>query len=166
MTYTNLPGGTYHIWTYYSGDSNNAPSSSTPPIQITVSTGTSAVDFNVFSPNSTTGYYAAGANIGSIDYGTQLELSAYVTPSSDASTVESCITITTACALPSYTTPTGTVTFADSSSTINTAVLNAAGEAAYNPAFAVGAHSVTASYAGDRAAQAQTPRASPSPSRW
>jgi hypothetical protein len=161
-SYSNLPGGTYHIWTYYSGDSNNGPSSSTP-VEVTVGTGTSAVDFNIFSPvgpgyasSLGTNFTSAGSSIsGGVDYGTQFNLSAVIAPSSQASAEQSCI-ISGSCSGISFPTPTGAVTFADNGSTIDTAALNAQGEAAYYRAFGVGSHSVTASYSGDSSYSSST----------
>jgi hypothetical protein len=137
-----LPGGTYHIWGQYGGDSKNAMSTSAPPIAINVTPENSGIFFNAFSPSGT---IAAGTPPSTaIDYGTQMDLSAQVAPSSQLSSFSTC---TTSC--PIFTIPTGTVAFADNSSTINTAVVNAEGDAEYNAPFAVGSHSVTANYSGD-----------------
>ena len=143
-----LPGGTYNIWGQYGGDTNNAESSSTP-VSITVSPESSGIYFALRSP---TGTFTSSSTPGtSVDYGTQLNLSAQVAPSSVLSTVETC---TTSC--PTYTMPTGTVQFNDGSTALNTALINAEGDAEYNAPFSVGAHSVTASYAGDNSYKAST----------
>ena len=68
-------------------------------------------------------------------------------PSSQLTALENCFTSSATC--PVFGIPTGTVAFADGGTTINTAVLNAEGDAEYNAPFAIGSHSVTASYAGD-----------------
>ena len=137
-----LPGGSYHIWGQYGGDSKNQMSTSTPPVAITVTPENSGVFFNAFTSS---GSYTAPQTVSSaIDYGTQLDLSAQIAPSSQLSSFETC---TTSC--PVFTIPTGTVTFTDSSSNINTAVVNAEGDAEFNAPFAVGSHSVTANYSGD-----------------
>jgi trimeric autotransporter adhesin len=132
MEYPALPGGTYNIWAHYSGDSNNGPSDS-DKVLVTVGTATSFTDFNVIAYGGS--YYSAGTNLGEVSYGTSLQLEAQVGVDSDADW---------------FPIPTGTVIFADNGATIDTATLNAIGEAAYNPAFAVGSHSVTASYSGDQ----------------
>jgi hypothetical protein len=143
-----LPGGTYNIWGQYGGDTSDSESSSTP-VSITVSPESSGIYFALRSP---TGTFTSSSTPGtSVDYGTQLNLSAQVAPSSVLSTVETC---TTSC--PTYTMPTGTVQFKDGSTALNTALINAEGDAEYNAPFSVGAHSVTASYAGDNSYKAST----------
>jgi trimeric autotransporter adhesin len=126
-----LPGGTYNIWGQYSGDGTNGMSSSTP-VSITVNPEASSLAFNIYSLGGT--YTATTPPGTSVDYGTQLELSAQVKPTSGATT---------------YTAPTGTVTFKDNSSVLNTALINVEGDAEYSAPFAIGTHSVTASYSGD-----------------
>ena len=140
-----LPGGTYNVWGQYSGDGTNAAGTS-QKTSITVSPENSGIYFNLFSPagTSASGSITSGA---SIDYGTQLLLSAQVAPSSQLTALMNCFTSSSAC--PVFGAPTGTVTFADGGATINTAVLNAEGDAEYNAPFALGSHSVTASYPGD-----------------
>jgi hypothetical protein len=140
-----LPGGTYNIWTQYGGDTNNAPSAS-QKVPVTISPESSGIFFNLWSPYGavTSTSAPSGMSTSSIDYGTQLILSAQVAPSSQLSAFETC---TTNC--PVFTMPTGPVTFSDSGSTLYTANLNAEGDAEYNAPFAIGSHSVAASYAGD-----------------
>ncbi len=146
-----LPGGSYNIWASYGGDNNNAGSLSAK-LPITVSPENSGIFFQAFSPSGTA---TGGTTIsGSIAYGTQVNLSAQVAPSSQLSTLETC---TTSC--PVFTTPTGTVTFTDTatgSGLPNTAVLNAEGDAEYNAPFAIGSHSVTARYSGDNSYNTST----------
>ncbi len=147
---TSLPGGTYHIWAQYGGDYTNGFSTSAKT-QITVTPETPGMNFNIFSPYSSTGYYNSSSNPGtSVDYGTQLSLSAEVAPVSDLPALQNCVITNTGCSSLKYTQPTGTVTFADSSTTIDTAVVNAEGDAEYNAPFAVGTHSVVATYNGDQ----------------
>jgi hypothetical protein len=149
-----LPGGTYHIWGQYGGDTNNALSSS-DPIEITVTPEASAIDLNLIGAGS---IYNPGNNPGTgVDYGTQLQLSAAVGPASQAAALQTCLVNDTGCSsIPSYTSPTGTVAFSDNSKALYTAALNADGEAEYNAPYAVGAHSLTASYAGDNSYSAST----------
>ena len=145
-----LPGGTYHIWGQYGGDSKNQMSSSTPPIEITVTPETPGMDLNLFNA-ALQEYFTSASKPGtSVDYGSQLMVSALVAPNSQLANLQSCVTTGANCSSLVYSSPTGTVTFTDNSSTINTAVMNAEGDAEYNAPFAVGAHSVSATYNGDQ----------------
>jgi hypothetical protein len=156
-----LPGGTYHIWGQYGGDAKNAMSTSAPPLQITVTPETPGMDLNLFN-QALNQYYTSASNPGTqVDYGTQLMTSAMVAPASQVNYLQSCNVLGTNCSqLGAFTTPTGTVTFKDTGNPINTAIMNAEGDAEYNAAFAVGSHSVTATYNGDQSYNAYT---SPSP---
>jgi subtilase family serine protease len=139
-----LPGGSYNLWASYGGDSKNAANVSSKTA-ITVAPEASGVFLQAISPLGTT---VGGSSIsGTVDYGTQLVLSAQVAPSSQLSAFETC---TTSC--PVFTIPTGQVTFSDTGSPAlpaTTAVINAEGDAEYNAPFPVGSHSVTASFSGD-----------------
>ena len=145
---TTLPGGTYNIWGLYGGDTKNAESSSTP-VSITVNPENSAIFFSLQSP---LGVFTASTSPGtSVDYGTQLNLSAIPVPSLDITTETACQT-TSGATCPTFGYPTGTVTFKDTlagSGLPNTAVVNAEGDAEFNAPFAVGAHSLSATYSGD-----------------
>jgi trimeric autotransporter adhesin len=139
---SSLPGGTYNIWGQYSGDSANGASSS-EKTSITVNPENSGVYLAVISPTGT-----VPSGTGSIDYGTQLTLSALAAPSSQLAALQKCET-TSGATCPSFGVPTGTVAFTDGGTAINTAVINAEGDAEYNAPFGIGSHSVTASYSGD-----------------
>jgi uncharacterized membrane protein len=152
-TNSTLPGGTYSIWGQYGGDGVNGMSTSTP-VQITVAPEASGIDFNIFSSSGT--FNSATPPGNSVDYGTQLNLSAIVAPNSQLSALESC---TTTC--PVFTLPTGTVNFLDNGTALNTALINAEGDAEYNAPFTVGSHSVTAKYSGDQSYTASTAAAIP-----
>jgi len=149
-TTSTLPGGTYHIWAQYGGDAKNAMSTSTPPVSITVTPETPGMNFNLFNAALGSVYTPSSGPGTSVDYGTQLMLSSEVAPTSQLTNLQNCVTKGTGCSSLSYTQPTGTVTFADNSNTINTAVMNAEGDAEYNAPFAVGTHSVVATYNGDQ----------------
>jgi subtilase family serine protease len=155
-TTTTLPGGTYNIWGTYGGDATSAFSASAKT-QITVTPETSGIFFNAFAP---TGTATAGTTIsGTIDYGTQLVLSAQVAPSSQLTALENCENNNVGCSSVVFTTPTGNVAFTDStagSGLPNTAILNAEGDAEFNAPFSVGTHSVTAAYAGDKSYNSST----------
>ena len=142
-----LPGGTYSIWGQYSGDGVNGSSTSSKT-SITVAPEASSLYFNVL--NSATGStngtaIAAGS---SVPYGTQLLLSG---EAMSATYYTNCLTAAKppASCSAGYGTPTGTVSFSDGGTLLNKAVVNAEGDAEYNAPFAVGSHSVTASYSGD-----------------
>ncbi len=66
-----LPGGTYHIWGQYGGDSKNGMSTSTPPIQITVTPEAPGIALHLF--NTALGEYfpsSSASNPGTqVDYG-------------------------------------------------------------------------------------------------
>ena len=125
--------------------------STSTPVSITVSPETPGMNFNLFAPGSTNGYFTSGSAPGSqVDYGTQLMLSSEVAPTSQLTNLQNCVISGNCASLGTYTQPTGTVTFADGSNTINTAVMNAEGDAEYNAPFAVGTHSVVATYNGDQ----------------
>ncbi len=146
-----LPGGTYHIWAQYGGDAKNAMSTSTPPIQITVTPETPGMDLNLFNASLGQDYTPSSGPGTQVDYGMQLMASAMVAPTSQTGFLQSCVVLGTNCSsLGTYTQPTGTVTFNDNGNAINTAIVNAEGDAEYNAAFAVGAHSVAATYNGDQ----------------
>jgi len=130
-----LPGGTYNIWGQYGGDATNSQSSSTP-VQITVTPENSNLNFNIYSPTAT--FTSSSTPGSSVDYGTQLLLSAQPTGNSGT------------------TVATGTVAFTDGSTALNTAVLSVKGEAEYNAPFSVGSHSVAAKYSGDQSYNAST----------
>jgi hypothetical protein len=126
-----LPGGSYNIYGYYSGDGVNGPSSSTP-VAITVTPESSSTVLSVY--NSLNYPPTSLSSGGTVQYGAPTILNAVPGP-------------TTASNLTTY--PTGSVIFLDGSSAINTAVVTANGYAQYNGPFAVGSHSITAKYSGD-----------------
>ena len=156
-----LPGGTYNVWASYGGDSKNAAADSAKT-QITVSPEASGTLLNVFSPNGSGGYVSVPTGSTNIPYGTQLLLSAQVAPSSQLSAVQACQSNPATC--PVFGPPTGVVTFSDSGKAVNAAVLNAEGDAEYNPSdpvaarvtTSIGSHSITASYPGDASYNAST----------
>jgi trimeric autotransporter adhesin len=155
-----LPGGTYDIWAQYGGDYTDGFSTSAKT-QITVTPETPGMNFNLFNAAIPEYFTPTSAPGNSVDYGTQLMLSAEVAPTGQLTNLQSCVISGTNCSSLNYTMPTGTVTFKDSSSAINTAVVNAEGDAEYNAPFAVGAHSVTAVYNGDQSYNTYTSSAIP-----
>ncbi len=148
-----LPGGTYTVAGDYSGDGVNAPSTS------------NAVSFTVTPEPSTlqlaplnSGYGSSGstafANGATIAYGTQVQLLGEPLPTGY---YNRCVTANgVTCNTAEYGVPTGTVMFSDSGSGISTAPVNSDGNAFYNAPFAIGTHSITASYSGDASYGAST----------
>jgi len=130
-TYAALPGGSYNVWGQYSGDGINGASTSSKTF-ITVTPEASQLQFGVLDVTSQ-GNEVIGAG-SQVSYGTQLVLTALPAPASGQTNDGI---------------PTGSVSFADNKSTIATVNLNQSGEASYNAPFAIGSHSVSASYSGD-----------------
>ncbi len=145
---TTLPGGTYNIWGQYSGDNSNHSSASTKT-QITVTPENSGMFFSLASGGS---IVPTGSTQ---SYGTLLDLSGQVAPSSQLATLQQCET-TANVTCPVFTVPTGSITFADSGSAINIAAINAEGDAEYSETYAVGSHSITAAYSGDKSYNGST----------
>lgn len=156
-----LPGGTYNIWGRYSGDGQNAASTS-EKTQITVTPEASGIYLAVFQPIGTSFQPLISGT--TVPYGTQLEFSAVVTPSSKLSATENCLIPGSTSPCPIYGRPTGTVVFSDSGTAFNTATLDSEGDAEYNPTDMmvarsvtnVGMHSITATYSGDNSYNAST----------
>lgn len=130
-----LPGGTYHIWGRYSGDSKNAPSVSAKT-QITVSPEGSILSYSM-TPYP---YPYSDWPMNELLYGVQMLATAQIAGISCTMTLQGC---------PNPTIPTGTVVFSDNGVPVSTVPVNAAGVAQYLAPFPVGSHSVTASYSGD-----------------
>ncbi|HEY1971690.1 MAG TPA: Ig-like domain repeat protein, partial [Pseudonocardia sp.] len=149
-----LPGGTYNIWGQYSGDGTNGPSTSSKT-RITVNPENSSIFFFLLNTASSSTGNTAIASGQSVSYGTQLILSGEPVPSSYYTTCN-VPSPPASCNTTGYTPPTGKVTFSDSGTALNTAIVNAEGDAEFNAPFAVGTHSVTASYSGDASYNAST----------
>jgi hypothetical protein len=144
-TWNGLPGGTYTVSARYGGDTSDASSSSTP-INVTISPEPSTTSLSVRAYNALTG---SGVGITSIPYGSYVFADAGITGTAEGSKTQG--------------TATGTVTYSDGSSTLGTAGVSGNGNQATWPAqtipyyvFAVGAHDVTAKYSGDASFGAST----------
>lgn len=133
---TNLPGGNYQLTAQYGGDATFAGSASTPAaLTVTPEGSTTELTVDYFSPPT-----ANPLPSGEIAYGARVPFEAV--PSGAASK-------TTGLA-------TGTVVFTDGAVT-DTVLLDGKGVATWRPqSFAIGAHSVTASYSGDASYEAST----------
>lgn len=137
-----LPGGTYNVWGAYSGDGTFAASASSKT-QITVAAESSKLILTPAYPSSNCNGYCAISS-GNIPYGTQIILDGVAVPSSQYQCTQqgNCTT--------SFAPATGTVAFSDNGNVINTAVINVEGDAEFTTGnYAIGNHSITASYSGD-----------------
>ena len=127
-----LPGGSYNIYGYYSGNGVDGPSQSTP-VAITVTPENSTTALSVYTALTSTSATAISSGA-SVSYGAPNILSAVPTGASSSG---------------SSTVPTGNVTFLDGSTSVVSSPLNVNGDAEYNGALALGSHSITAKYSGD-----------------
>jgi trimeric autotransporter adhesin len=149
-----LPGGTYSIWGQYSGDGTFGAATSNKT-QITVTPEASTLDYQVLSPESSgLSTIASGSTV---PYGTQIILDGKALPSSFYTTCVLTNSTSSACENPQFGAPTGAVTFTDNGKALNTAVINTEGDAEYSTgSYAIGSHSITASYSGDASYNATT----------
>ena len=149
-----LPGGTYSIWGQYSGDGTFGASTSNKT-QITVTPEASTLDYQVLSPESSgLSTIASGSTV---PYGTQIILDGKAVPSSFYTTCVLTNSTSSACENPQFGEPTGVVTFTDNGKALNTAVIDSVGDAEYSSgSYAIGSHSITASYSGDASYNAST----------
>jgi hypothetical protein len=142
VVYNGLPGGTYTVSAFYSGDAADAASTSTPviPVTITPEASTTALALNVYS--------AAGSNpaitdLSSVPYGSYYLADVQIYGTAEGTSTEGIAT--------------GSISFSDNGSALTSGVpINSANQAfyetpttAYPTVFSVGSHSVSASYAGD-----------------
>ena len=135
-----LPGGTYDISGYYSGDGSNTASTSTP-VSITVTPEASVTTLTAYTSLTSNNGTPLAASGGTVTYGTPLTFSAKASSVTAANTT---------------TNPTGNVVFASASTVLNTAVVNSEGDAEFNASLPPGSYSVTAKYSGDASYNAST----------
>jgi subtilase family serine protease len=140
-----LPGGTYNIWGQYSGDSENAPSTSAKT-EITVSPESSILSFFVQASGVASQNFPP---MTAIPYGMPLWAFAHIGGSSSG-----CQSWFTGC--PNTTIPTGSVVFSDNGATVYSAPVDMTGVGNYTAAYSQGSHSVSASYSGDSSYQPST----------
>jgi subtilase family serine protease len=129
-----LPGGTYNIWGQYSGDSQNAPSTSTKT-SVTVTPESSILSLSI-AP------YGSSAPLTAIPYGVEMSATGKVIGNS----------CTANCTIP-----TGTVTLLAGTTPVYNLVLDTTGTAQFQTsAVPVGSYTVSASYSGDASYSAST----------
>jgi hypothetical protein len=158
VQYNGLPGGTYTVYAQYGGDTNDAASTSTPAIQVTVSAeaSTTGLTLNAYSGayNPTTGNPSI-ANLAGVPYGSYIFADAQIYGKAEGASTQGLAT--------------GTVKMTDSSSVLATGLAVTSGNqvsygapsTAYPAAFAVGSHSLVADYSGDASYNASASTAVP-----
>jgi trimeric autotransporter adhesin len=137
-TYNGLPGGTYNVTARYSGDANNA-SSTSGPISVTISAepSTTALSVDAYGISGPSATFANTA----IPYGSYVFANAQIMGTAQGANTQGAAT--------------GTVEFLDNGTALNSENIGLNNTATYPPLnnnyplFTVGAHSITAKYSGD-----------------
>jgi hypothetical protein len=149
--YAYLPGGSYSLVANYGGDGTFAPSTSTPPISVTVSPEPSTLGLFIQQFAATTG---AGSTVTSVPYGTYVSVSAQPFSTAEVPNLGTLTYVQQA---------TGTVTFSSTpalASLNQKAAVNSNGLAEIpnqlNVAYPPGTYAVSASYSGDASFTAST----------
>jgi len=127
-SYNDLPGGSYTVDAYYTGDGTYGASSSSP-VSVTVTPENSSLAASVFLQNESSG---ATSSTTSVAYGAQIFIGM------------------TAAGASGHGTPTGTATIKNGSTTIATVPLNATGEGDLSTTTLVpGSYALSGTYSGD-----------------
>jgi hypothetical protein len=144
-TYNGLPGGSYKVWARYGGDAGNAPSISTPPINITITSEPSTTTLSIHAFDTQKGNSIPAMNI---PYGSLVLADAQITGTAEGSNTQGVAT--------------GTVTFTDLTGAIGSSAVSSGNQASWPPLtnhpsiLPAGPHSITASYSGDPSYNAST----------
>jgi uncharacterized membrane protein len=137
-SYNGLPGGSYTVWARYGGDTANASSTSTPPINVTIAPEASTTTLAIHAYDSISGQAISTTNI---PYGSYVIADAQITGTAEGSNTQG-VAI-------------GAVTFKDGGSTLGSASVSSGNLASWPtlsgniPVLTGGSHQVTASYSGD-----------------
>ncbi len=133
-SYNGLPGGSYTVWARYGGDTNNAASSSAPPIHVTISPEPSTIQETVTAFDWETGQVLSLSNI---PYGSVMFIDGQITGTAEGNNTQGVAT--------------GTVTFKDGTGTLGSSGVNSGNLASliFVGTMPGGAHSVVANYPGD-----------------
>lgn len=140
LTASDLPGGTYTVYSYYAGDTSHTGSQSSNGIDVTISaeSSTTTLSFGTYDPVT----YALSEGIGSVPYG--MNTYANAQPLGNNSTVDWTGSLT------ADGIATGSVTFTSSDGKTQSAAINSVGMAQLSiSSFLPGSYTYQASYAGD-----------------
>jgi subtilase family serine protease len=147
-TYNGLPGGSYTVYGYYSGDASDAASTSNGvPVTIAAEDSTVAMTVGLYAVNNT---LVPVTTLSSIPYGSYAVIQAQIEGTLEGANTQGIAT--------------GTVSVQDNGTTLASNVpLNAGNSVLYETSsnssastFALGAHSITATYGGDASFKAGT----------
>jgi hypothetical protein len=144
-TYNGLPGGSYTVWARYGGDTADASSTSTPPINVTIAPEASTTSLSVNAYDPSTGKAISTVNI---PYGSYVFADAGITGTAEGSKTQGVAT--------------GTVTFLNGGAAIGTGTVSSSNEASWptlTSAPAVmpgGSYNLTARYSGDASYESST----------
>jgi hypothetical protein len=137
-TYNGLPGGSYTVWARYGGDASHASSTSTPPINVTITPEASTTILSAQAYDRSTGQPISSTNM---PLGSYVFLDAQIEGTAEGANTQGVAT--------------GTVTFTDGNPTIGIGAVNSANQASWPPlngnlpALTGGQHQLVASYSGD-----------------
>lgn len=151
INYNGLPGGSYTVYGYYGGDANSAASTSNGiPVTISAEDSTAAVTVTATQSDGT-----AIASLSAVPYGASFQIVTQIEGKVEGASSQGIAT--------------GSVSLSDNGASLASNLpLNAGNVAgyeapstAYPTAFAIGSHSIAASYAGDASYKATTSTAVP-----
>lgn len=144
-TYNGLPGGSYTVWARYGGDTANASSVSTPPINVTIAPEDSSTALAVHAYDRTTGQPISTTNV---PLGAYVFLDAQIEGTAEGANSQGIAT--------------GSVTFTDGSPILGVAPVSSGNQASWPPragnlpVLGGGQHQLAASYSGDASYKASS----------
>jgi trimeric autotransporter adhesin len=144
--YNGLPGGSYTVWARYGGDTANSSSTSTPPINVTITPESSTTTIAI---NAYDSVKEKPIPVTNIPYGSYVFADAQITGTTEGSKTQGVAT--------------GKVIFADGANTLGSAAVSSGNKASWPPlatigwpalaaslpVLSVGPHQIVASYSGD-----------------
>jgi hypothetical protein len=137
-TYNGLPGGSYKVWARYGGDTSDASSVSTPPINVTIGPEESTTTLTAHAYDRKTGQPISAT---SVPLGAYVVLDAQIEGAAEGANTQGIAT--------------GTVTFTDGNPVLAVQALSTGNEASWPtltgfiPVLTGGDHDLTATYSGD-----------------